>query len=138
MIRLLADLLCYHINQQPPTTIDYLIATPMHWKKNLQRGNNHAYLLAKRVSQQLAIPLNQDMLFRHAHTQEQKMLTLAQRQHNLDHAFICNNTVKDKHIALIDDVITTGSTMEAMAYTLKQAGATEVHCWAIARTPKHH
>lgn len=134
--RLLAELLLAKVHQEK-FNIDCIVATPMHWQRNLQRGNNHSYLLAKILSRSLDIPLHRSLLLRQRPTPIQKVLTARQRKQNLKNAFFCPAPPSGLRIAIIDDVMTTGSTMNEMAQTLKSAGAREVHCWAIARTPKH-
>lgn len=134
--RLLAELLFARINADN-SKIDCIIATPMHWQRNLQRGNNPSYLLAKQLSRLSGIPLHSGLLQRLRYTPIQKTLSAEQRKKNLKNAFYCPQTLTGMTIAVIDDVMTTGSTMHEMAKTLKLAGASEVHCWAIARTPKY-
>jgi ComF family protein len=135
----IAHLLCDLLMQQLPETpaVHCIMPTPMHWQRNLQRGNNHASLLAKHLSRATGIPLDGQTLTRPRIATAQKQLSAAQRKHNLLQAFQCQRPVHGKRIALVDDVMTTGSTMEAMSRALLQAGASEVHCWVIARTPKH-
>ncbi len=123
--------------QHETANIDCIIATPMHWQRNLLRGNNHSYLLAKKVGQELGIPLQRHLLQRHHPTPVQKTLSAKQRKKNLKNAFYSSAAVSGLRIAIIDDVMTTGSTMHEMAKTLKLEGAREVHCWAVARTPKY-
>jgi len=137
LIRLFSELLAAHIHSHPLPDIDFLIPTPMHWRKNLLRGNNHALLLTQTLSKQLQLPMHKTMLIRRTNNRDQKQLNLDQRKQNLKNAFVCEGLVKNARIALVDDIITTGSTMEAMAKTLMDAGASSVHCWAIARTPKY-
>lgn len=133
--RLLCDLMLAKIQGQ--ANVDMLIATPMHWQRNLERGNNHSYLLAKSISRTLGLPLNRHALQRRTVTPVQKTLSAKQRKKNLNNAFYCPLPLNGLRIAVLDDVMTTGSTMNEMAKTLKAAGASEVQCWAIARTPKH-
>lgn len=137
--RLLAELLAAEIRHRqgiglPPA--DLVIPVPMHWRRNLQRGNNHSRLLASTLARQLQIPLNHRLLQRTQATPVQKQLDARQRRRNLRQAFLCSADVTGLRIAVVDDVMTTGSTLQAIAQTLKQAGAAEVQCWVVARTPK--
>jgi ComF family protein len=134
--RLSADLLCHSLPQH--CDIDGLIAVPMYYKKWLQRGNNHCDLLAKQLSRQLAIPYISKAIVQQRETQPQKSLNAKRRRHNLHAAFRLNTNVKNKRIALIDDVITTTATMNELAKLLQNAGAEHVEAWAVARTEKSH
>lgn len=133
--RLLAELLLSRI-QSHGAEIDVIIPAPMHWQRNLQRGNDHAGLLAKSIARKAKLPLHNKLLERSHATPVQKQLNAGQRKKNLRQAFRCTAPVTGLRIAIVDDVMTTGSTMNAIATTLKNAGAAEVHCWAVARTPK--
>ena len=66
----------------------------------------------------------------------QKTLNRKQRLQNLKHCFAVKKPLNGEHIAIVDDVVTTGATANAIAETLKQAGAGKVGIWAIARTPR--
>lgn len=134
--RLFSELLLAHVQHQK-NHIDCIVATPMHWKRNLERGNNHAYLLARILGRALQIPLAPTLIQREHPTPVQKVLSAKQRKKNLKNVFYCPTSAKNLRIAVIDDVMTTGSTMNEIAKTLKDAGALEVHCWVVARTPKY-
>jgi ComF family protein len=133
--RLLSELLIDAIKKHQHLP-DIVIPVPMHWRKNLHKGNNHAHLLAKQLCRELQLPLNTSNLQRITNNPAQKQLNAQQRQKNLHRAFHCTEQVEGLSIAIVDDVITTGSTMNAIAQTLKKSGAKEVLCWAVARTPK--
>lgn len=136
--RLLADLLVAEIRHRQGSrpAVDIVIPVPMHWQRNLQRGNNHSRLLASAVAQALALPVEHHLLQRTLAAPAQKALDATQRRRNLQRAFRCNTDLTGRHIAVVDDVMTTGSTLQAIARTLKQAGAAGVQCWVVARTPK--
>lgn len=134
-IRLLAGLLASHLEQHQQGWPDVIITTPMYWRRNLQRGNNHSHLLAKQLQQILSLPYQPGLLRRVRATPDQKGLDAKARRHNLRGAFTVKGSVNGLHIAVVDDVITTTSTMQEMAKTLKAAGARQVDAWAIARTP---
>lgn len=117
--------------------IDMIIPVPMHKKRNLQRGNNQSTLLSLTISKKLQLPHNDQLLQRTQLTPTQQGLSAKQRRKNLDNVFELNQPVAGLRIAVVDDVITTGSTMNEIAKTLLRAGASEVVAWAIARTPKN-
>jgi predicted amidophosphoribosyltransferase len=64
----------------------------------------------------------------------QKNLNKQQRSHNVDSAFILTKPISAKHVAIIDDVITTGATTKAIAYLLRENGVKDIQSWAVART----
>jgi len=114
-----------------------LVPVPIHWRRRLSRGYNQSALLTDYLSRKLAIP-PLHCLRKIRHTEFQKNLKRKQRMINLNDSFSCDGGVAAAHVAIIDDVLTTGATAECIANTLKQAGATRVDVWTIARTPKSH
>lgn len=135
--RLLDHYLAEKIRQQlsheaPP---DVLTAVPLHWRRQLLRGFNQSAFLAESLSRQLRIPFIK-VARRQFPTPKQQALRRRQRLRNLNRAFVANsNLVEDRHIAIVDDVLTTGATAEALSRSLKLAGARRVDIWALARTP---
>ena len=114
---------------------DCLVFVPLHKKKELVRSFNQTYLLAKYISQKTETPIIKGTLQRKKATQIQAQLDKKQRLLNVKNAFICLNkkAVQDKQILLIDDIYTTGSTLEACAKCLKLAGAKSVTGLTIAK-----
>ena len=107
---------------------DAIIPIPLHKSRLRKRGYNQAELLAERISACLDIPVRTDILKRTAKTTVQKSLGARQRQNNLKKAFkIESDVVKLKNILLVDDIYTTGSTIDAAAGCLKDAGALNVN-----------
>lgn len=107
---------------------DLLIPVPLHVKKKRMRGFNQAEVFAKRLSKRLGIPLDCHSLKRIRNTRPQKEFDDVQRRKNLQNAFkVTQNVVKSKKIILVDDIYTTGSTIDACAEALLQAGAKEVY-----------
>lgn len=101
----------------------------LHW-----RGFNQSAEIAWQLGRALNIPVLPLLLKRTGHQPRQATLDRQQRLRNLRQAFVCQQT-PPLRLAVVDDVITTGATAEAMARTLVKAGAKEVHIWALARTP---
>ena len=99
----------------------------------MRRGYNQATEIARGLQDILPIPVDTTSLTRHRHTESQTHLGRRQRQRNLRHAFHCR-PLKYRHVALLDDVITTGSTMTELTRLLQERGATQVEVWAICRT----
>lgn len=107
---------------------DLLIPVPVHPSRRRARGFNQAEELARRLSERLGIPMSADLLFRIRKTSPQKSLTPAERLQNLEHAFSARPLPKEaRRILLVDDIYTTGATMEACARALKKNGAQEVY-----------
>jgi ComF family protein len=115
--------------------IDMIMPVPLHPKRLRQRGFNQALLLAHRINVRHDIPLVYDNLARVRPTRPQVELTGEERVKNVAGAFSLRfpEIVEDKHILLIDDVFTTGATMNECAAVLKRAGAKQVTACTLAR-----
>ncbi|MEQ1533338.1 MAG: ComF family protein [Sideroxydans sp.] len=136
LVNFLADELAKRVVQQP----DFLLALPLHPLRLRARGFNQSQLLAQRISTKLAIPLLTPGCLRIRDTAPQSSLPWKERDKNMRHAFSLapQINVAGKHIAIVDDVMTTGASVGELAATLKQAGAKEVSVWVVARTLPHH
>ena len=113
-----------------------LIPIPIHKKKRKARGFNQAEVLAGELAGDLQISVRNDIIIREKNTSAQKLLTLQERQNNLKNAFkIVNNDVKLNSIILIDDIYTTGCTINEAAKLLKKTGISNIYfiCIAIGR-----
>lgn len=128
----LADFLQLHYIDHPWPRA--LVPVPMHLISESIRGFNQAQLLAEVVSRQLGIPL-WNGLKKTQRTPHQADLNLRERKQNLQHAFEALQN-PPAHLALIDDVMTTGTTVNTLAGLLKSAGAERVDVWVLARTPE--
>lgn len=113
---------------------DRLIAMPLHAKRISERGFNHASEIARVVARRFGLPLDLASARRIRDTPPQMGLKHDARRRNVRGAFMCSGEVQGQRIALIDDVMTTGTSLDELAATLKQAGAVEVSCWVVART----
>ncbi|MBQ8184501.1 MAG: ComF family protein [Lachnospiraceae bacterium] len=112
---------------------EVLVPIPLHRGRKRRRGYNQAELLARELSQLLDIPVDTRLLKRVQKTLPQKELSDRQRRENMKTAFkIQGNTVKYKRILLIDDIYTTGSTIDAAASLLKEKGAKKVYFLCIS------
>jgi len=119
---------------QPDPSIDYLLPMPLHPERLAQRGFNQAAEIARRLSPRLGIPWLPDACQRLRNTPSQAGLDLKSRQRNLRGAFACTIDLRGKRVALIDDVMTSGSSLDELARTARKAGAAEIHAWVLART----
>lgn len=112
-----------------------LIATPLHKKRLAKRGYNQAQLVAEDLAKQLNIGLiDAKQFIRIRHTRAQAQQTAAERHDNMHSAFQVCDAINAKHVAIIDDVVTTGETMKAACQTLFNAGIERIDIWCIART----
>ncbi|HVL02656.1 MAG TPA: ComF family protein [Dongiaceae bacterium] len=120
---------------------DLLLPVPMHPHRQQDRGFNQAGLLARQLGRALNIPVRHDLLHKPQGTREQKSLNREERQRNLAKAFrlervpLLQLRPRPRHIALVDDVITTGATTTILASLLKKSGVRRVDVWALAKTP---
>lgn len=115
--------------------IDMLIAIPIHSRKRRQRGYNQAFQFAKGLSDSLCIPVYEDVLIRKINSTSQIKKSRTERYDNVDNVFIVNPSridVKDKHVLLVDDILTTGATICEAGRILRKAGA-KVSIVTIAR-----
>lgn len=112
---------------------DSLIPVPLHKTRQRARGYNQSLELAKHISRMLNISLDTTSCKRIKNTETQSTLSTKARERNVKDAFILTNHVLPKHVAIIDDVITTGSTVNEIARLLKRSGCEQVDVWAIAR-----
>ena len=136
--QLMSEKICL-VNSQE--NIDLMIPMPMHPTRLKQRGFNQALEIAKVANQALnknnKTKLDYKSVKRQTLTPSQASLPIKKRVKNIKGAFMVNADFSGKRIALVDDVMTTGASLNELAKTLKQAGATHVECWVIARTLPH-
>jgi len=131
--KLLAAIFVRQFQQLQIDRPDSLIAVPLHKQRLRQRGFNQALLAAQQISRGLKIPLHRDSLIREQATAAQHELDRQQRLKNLTGAFSIRRHIESRHIALIDDVITTGSTATEISLLLKQQGVQRVDVWSLSR-----
>lgn len=132
--QLLGDLLLRFIQQQQyRSSAEIIIAVPLHPARLRERGFNQSHLLAQRLAAHLGIAYEKELIIRHRATKTQSQLNAKQRKSNVQRAFSLQGSVTDKHIAVIDDVVTTGATVNEISHLLKKHGAAHVEVWCIAR-----
>lgn len=113
-----------------------LIPVPMHWRQRWQRGFNQSEVICHHLSQELGIPIS-SAIQKTKVTGKQKSLTKRARRRNLIGSFSADvSEIEGKHIAIVDDVVTTASTANVLSELCRDAGATRVDVWALSRTPK--
>jgi len=113
--------------------IDTLLPLPVTRARMRERGFNQAAELAKLLGQHLNLPVDLRSLRKIRETRPQMALPWDQRRANVRGAFACDAAIAGKSIALIDDVMTTGASVDAASRALKQAGAKTVVVWVLAR-----
>ncbi len=116
--------------------VDYVIPVPLHKVKKRERGYNQTELICVGISGATGIVSHPSLIIRKKYTQTQTKLDLSQRKENVNDAFIVNpkfiNEIKGKTFVIVDDVITTGSTINACAKVLKENGAVNVYAASVA------
>lgn len=129
----LGDKLVQNVIARP----DCLVAMPLHPARLKERGFNQSLQLARHVGKQLKLPVLISACQRVRDTPSQSTLPWKERRKNMRKAFACSSEVAGKHVAVVDDVMTTGATLNELSMALLDAGATEVSAWVVARTLPH-
>lgn len=121
--------------------VDYLIPVPIDIKRLRWRGYNQSLLLTKELSKKTNKPIIEDLLIKHKYTIPQARLKNKDRKKNLKNVFSFNekyfDLIQNKNIAILDDVMTTGTTVNECAKILKQQGVNKVFVFTIAKTSLH-
>jgi ComF family protein len=130
--RLLGMLLAEHLEQSAERP-DLILPVPLHKSRYRRRGFNQAIEIGRTVAKELLIPLDSSSCQRHRDTPHQTQLSAKKRRKNMKNAFSIIKPIDARHIAILDDVMTTGSTAHELAYALKKAGADRVDVWVCAR-----
>ena len=134
------SLLWLEWQQLPAPLPGCLIPVPLHWRRRWWRGFDQAQVLSQRWSKAFGIDSGA-LIQRHRSTAAQQQLTARQRQRNLEGAFRLRRNARTQplpdHVALVDDVVTTGSTVSVLCDLLRSAGCQRIDIWCLARTPPH-
>ncbi len=129
--RKLASLLEPCIDESP----QLITSVPLHWRRQLYRGFNQSELIARYLAQRVMVPYRG--LFKRARsTSQQQGLTRSERRSNLARAFKLQGKVEVQHVAIVDDVLTTGSTVQHLCELLLEAGVKRIDIYCICRTPE--
>ena len=112
--------------------MDFLVPVPLHWRRRLERGFNQAFLLANQL-RTFRVPICRDLV-RIRYTRRQWDLNPAQRRRNVKGAFAVrrDHPFEDKIVCLVDDITTSGATLNECAKVLKRAGAEKVYTIVLA------
>jgi ComF family protein len=114
---------------------DLIIPMPLARARSAERGFNQAMEISRRVAKDFALDISVDICHRTRESAPQAVLPWKQRATNVRNAFACDFDMSGKSVAVVDDVLTTGATLNELALTLKRRGAREVIGWIAARTP---
>ncbi len=130
----LSKLLCQHLLETKPDSMpDILIPVPLHPKRLSARGLNQSHIIATALSEYLNIPVDTSLVIKSRQTVPQSSLNRKERQKNIRGAFTLSRQPSYQHIGLVDDVITTGSTIEEVSKLFKKNGVNTISVYAIAR-----
>lgn len=135
--RILGSLLARHLACRQ-TRPELVIPVPLAPTRYRERGFNQARELARPVCKLLELNLRSDLLVRHRETREQAALDRAERLKNTQRAFSLLGELDARHVAIVDDVVTTGSTVNEIAKVLRAAGAEWIEVWAVARAAQRN
>lgn len=129
----LGTMICRRVWKDPCPAPDVLIPVPLHPRRLRQRGFNQALEIARRIGGELGVEVSHSLLARIRNTVPQVGLGKIERRRNVNGAFKAPRPLRHTHVALVDDVVTSGSTINAAARALKRAGAETVSVWAAAK-----
>ena len=115
--------------------IDCLVPVPLHPGRHADRGFNQSAEIARRVARVLGTRTSEGTVRRSRDTRPQVGLRPDERRANIAGAFVASTCVRGRRVAVVDDVLTTGATVGAVAAALRQAGAISVDVWCVARAP---
>ncbi len=132
--RVMADRLRHDLTDPP----ECLVPIPLHWRRLLARGYNQALELARPVARELHLPLEAGLCRRARYTRPQTDLSARERAQNVRSAFRITGPLPYRHVALVDDVLSTGSTARELTLAFLDAGASSVEVWALARALPDH
>lgn len=136
IVEVMAKLLEQYLKEVYPVTSiwpEVIIPMPLHVKRLSERGFNQALEITKVLSRLCNVPYRDDWCQRHKHTEAQANLNAKLRKSNVQNAFSVTTLSAYQHVAILDDVLTTGYTMRVLTKTLVKAGVRRIDVWAIAR-----
>ena len=129
----LGRLLARRLSGLQAAHVDALMPVPLHPAREARRGYNQAHELARQVGRRLGLPVVSGPVERTRATPGQAGLDAATRRRNLQGAFLQRAAWPYRRVAIIDDVMTTGTTVEELARVLRQAGSEWIEVWVLAR-----
>ncbi|MEF1166521.1 ComF family protein [Vibrio campbellii] len=127
----LTQLLAERVEQPAPV----ITSVPVHWQRFLKRGFNQSHILAKHLSHHLDVRYENKVFKRVKNVRSQRGNKKASREQNLQGAFALQGEVDFSHVAIVDDVVTTGSTVRQLCHLLLEVGVESIDIYCICRTP---
>jgi ComF family protein len=131
--RILGTLVARAAGERRDALPHLIVPVPLHRLRYRERGFNQARELARFIGSALRIPIDDRTCTRVRATADQTELSAAERRKNVRGAFAMTGPLRARHVAIVDDVLTTGSTVAAIAPVIRAAGATTIEVWAVAR-----
>ena len=142
VIRRDARAIAHFLQKQPDCVLqqdldmpELLLPVPMTRKAVRRRGFNQSAYIARLVGRRLKIKVGLDVVHKTRETHRQSTLSRSQRQQNIAGVFALTRSMAENRVVIVDDVVTSCSTVAELARVIKAAGANEVNVWACARTP---
>jgi ComF family protein len=135
LLRLLGQCLAISLCARKAEMPELILPVPLHAKRLRERGYNQALEIARILGRELAIPLESGSCTRVVATTPQTGLQQKERRRNVRGAFRVLHAPEAAHVTIVDDVVTTGSTVSELTRALLKAGVKRVDVWAVARTP---
>ncbi|NVZ08636.1 ComF family protein [Allochromatium humboldtianum] len=132
--RLLGQCLAEHVRESADDWPEALVPVPLHPRRQRTRGYNQALEIARVTGRALSLPVEPRLVARPRATPPQTELTARARRRNIRGAFKAMDALTGRHLAIVDDVMTTGGTVSELSQVLIDAGAVRVDVWAVART----
>ena len=134
--RLLAELMAEQLIASPRAMPELLLPVPLHARRLRERGFNQALELSRMLSTLLSVAVDADSLVRTRDTRAQSSLPRNQRGRNMRNAFRVASPLGCTHVAIIDDVMTTGVTVNEIARALRREAIARIEVWVVASTPR--
>lgn len=133
LARLLGRLMVEPLARRTQPWPECIIPVPLHRARLRERGFNQALEIARPIARALNLPLDYRSCARVRHTSVQSLLPAAARRKNIRGAFEVTRPLKPRHVAIVDDVMTTGHTVREFAATLRKSGVEQIDVWVVAR-----
>lgn len=136
--RVLGTLLADHVRTHSVPLPSLIVPVPLYASRHRERGFNQSSEIARHVATQLGLALDERSCLRVRPTEDQTLLPARDRRRNVRRAFALAQRVHCAHLAILDDVLTTGSTANELARVLKRGGVQRVSVWVVARSAPAH
>lgn len=130
---LLAAFLTERLGRRDEPLPGQLIPVPLHRSRLRERGFNQATEIARALGRRLGLPVERNLCRRIRHTATQSLLPVGERRHNVRNAFALDRPPLLRHVAIVDDVMTSGHTVNELALLLQRAGVETIEVWVVAR-----